>query len=140
MSAPGLCAMDSKIHFFTRDISQKYVQSETLTQLPIHVHPPKTLNLIPHTLLRVNRPLYGISEVGLHWYLTYHNHHRKMLSLSPSIHDPCFSFTSNTMHVCQRKSSIMHGFTSLQTDELPAPEIMCLWIRNRKRNDLIASL
>lgn len=112
-----ICAMDNNLTLFTRDISQAYVQSETRTQRPIFVRPPSQLNIPRGTVLRVERPLYGIPEAGLHWFRTYHNHHKKKLALRPSIHDPCFLYTPNGMSVDSKSPKIPRGFTCLQTDD-----------------------
>lgn len=71
----ALCAMDSALVFFTHDVSQAYVQSETSTQRPTYVRPPETLKLPYNKLLSVDRSLYGIFEADLHSYQTYHNLH-----------------------------------------------------------------
>lgn len=40
-------------------------------------------------VLKVVRPLYGISESGLNWYLTDFDHHVKELGMEVSKDDPC---------------------------------------------------
>lgn len=112
-----LCAIESSLTFFTRDVSQAYVQAETSTQRAIFVRPPSTLNLPSDTVLRVNRPLYGIPEAGLHWFQTYHKHHRERLCLTPSIHDPCFLYTNFGMSSDNKRQPKISGFTCLQTDD-----------------------
>lgn len=58
--------MESDLSFFTRDISQAYVQSETKTQRSFFVRPLPFLNEPQSILLRVERPFYSIPEAGLH--------------------------------------------------------------------------
>lgn len=58
--------MNEEISSLPRHVSQAYVQSETTTRQPIFVRPPTVLNLSINTLLQVKRPLYGLSEAGLH--------------------------------------------------------------------------
>lgn len=40
-------------------------------------------------VLKVVKPLYGIPESGLHWYLTYLDHHLTRLGMQRSMVDPC---------------------------------------------------
>lgn len=63
----SLCAIDNRFTFITRDVSQAYVQLETMTRHKFYVRAPNVLNLPSDTLLRVERPLYAIPEAGLHW-------------------------------------------------------------------------
>jgi hypothetical protein len=39
--------------------------------------------------MRVVKPLYGIAEAGVHWWNTYHKHHREKLHMQTSTFDPC---------------------------------------------------
>ena len=38
----------------------------------IYIKAPVKINLLPNTILRVNKPLYGIPEVGNYWFGTYY--------------------------------------------------------------------
>ena len=38
----------------------------------------------------VLKPLYGITEVGTHWWVTYNKYHKKKLLITISIFNPCF--------------------------------------------------
>lgn len=58
--------MDNSLFFFTRDISQAYLQSETSVQRPIFVRRPSPVTLPEGGILQVDRPLNGIPEAGLH--------------------------------------------------------------------------
>lgn len=44
----------------------------------------------PESVLMVFKPLYGIPESGLHWYLTYFHHHEYTLGIIRTIFYPCF--------------------------------------------------
>lgn len=113
-----LCAMDDQLQFFTRDVSQAYVQAETSTQRQIFVRPPASLNFPSETLLQVQKPLYGIPEAGLHWFRTYHNHHKFQLYLQPAAHDQCFLYTKRGMaSLSLADQSTARGYTCLQTDD-----------------------
>jgi hypothetical protein len=43
----------------------------------------------------VLKPLYGIAEAGIHWWVTYSKHHRKKLSMDPSTYDPCLLISTD---------------------------------------------
>ncbi|KAK1916420.1 hypothetical protein P3342_004239 [Pyrenophora teres f. teres] len=70
-----------------RDITQAYPQAQTNLQRTILAHLPSELvSKYPEgTLLHVIKPLYGIAEAGVHWWTTYHSHHREELDMSTSI-------------------------------------------------------
>lgn len=112
-----IAAMDEDLDLFLRDIIQAYVQSKNTTKRPIFVRPPSSLNISQGILLRINLPLYGIPEAGVHWFHTYHNHHIKKLRLTPAKHDLCFLFTKNGMSPDHSSPKISRGFTCLQTDD-----------------------
>lgn len=83
-----LSAINTTLNFFTRDDLQAYVQSDTPTQRRIYFRPPKDLKLPAEMLLRVDLPLYGILEAGLHWLRTYHDHQKKTFFPIPATHEP----------------------------------------------------
>lgn len=87
------------------------------THQPIYVQPPALLNMSSEILLQVEKPFYDIPEAGLHWYCTYHSHHREKLSLVPTIQDSCFLFTSAATSNSPSDTSLPRGLTCLQTDD-----------------------
>lgn len=101
---------------FLRDISQAYTQAETRGQRPIYIRPPAVLNISPSYILRVDRPLYGLPEAGMHWFVTYHKHHKTKLGMVASFHDPCPLFTPGCLAI-PVSSSVPRGITCLQTDD-----------------------
>jgi len=40
------------------------------------------------------KPLYGITEVGTHWWATYSKHHKEKLLITTFIFNPCFLITT----------------------------------------------
>ncbi|KAI0996562.1 hypothetical protein K3495_g11622 [Podosphaera aphanis] len=91
-----------------RDVSQAYVQFTTVLKRNIFVRPPKESNLSEDSILRVVRPLYGMSQAGNHWFSTYHKHHTENLQMANSPFDPCLLHTS--LHS-------LFGVVGLQTDD-----------------------
>lgn len=94
---------------YTRDISQAYIQSSTELERSVYLRPPLEMNLDKNHLLLAKRPLYGIPESGLHWFLTYHKHHTKGLQMKNTTVDKCLLYTNH--------SSALHGITALQVDD-----------------------
>lgn len=67
------------------------------------------MGLPPYTVLHVFKPLYGIPEAGLHWYLTYLSHHIYTLGMTKSRYDP---------YLLMKHRNIKHiGMTELQVDD-----------------------
>lgn len=60
-------------------------------------------------MLRVVKPLCGIAEAGVHWFVTYQNHHKDKLEMANSTFDPCL--------LISRSDSTTVGLTAKQTDD-----------------------
>lgn len=69
---------------YTRDITQAYVQSRSTLKRDVEILAPAEIHLPSGQVLKVVKPLYGISESGLHWYLTYLEHHLDVLKMHSS--------------------------------------------------------
>src|SRR5216117_1140232 len=93
-----------------RDISQAYIQSDSTLEREFLVHLPKELkeSYQEGTLLRIMKPLYGIAEAVLHWYVTYQKHHRDELLMQDAAHDPCLLVTNEDQDF---------GVAGIQTDD-----------------------
>lgn len=106
----------------TRDITQAYTQSVTSLERDVYIRPPVELNLPKEKVLKVVKPLYGIPESGLHWYLTYMEHHTDRLGMSRSRADPCLLFRHDfdrlsAMVILQVDDSLIAGSQIFLTDE-----------------------
>lgn len=66
---------------FTRDLKQAYVQSETALERNLYLKPPKKIVFGQYAVLKVMHPLHGIPYSGLHWSLTYLDHHTGSLNM-----------------------------------------------------------
>ena len=92
----GLCIMTLKRKrngkAFTRDIKQAYTQSEFQLERVIYLWPVQEMNFPEGKILRAVKPLYGIPESGLHWFLTYQKHHIEYLGMTQSTVDRCMFF------------------------------------------------
>lgn len=81
---------------YTRDISQAYIQSETTLNRSVYVNAPAEMELPSDKLLLVKKPLYGIPESGLHWFMTYHRHHTDHLKMKQTCGDSCVLYKRQT--------------------------------------------
>ena len=106
--APSLCALG--IHFWLRDITQAYVQAKTHLNRTILAYIPKELEskFPPQTIMHLVKPLYGIPEAGLHWWVTYFKHHTNKLLMETSTYDPCLLITNSKEYF---------GVVGMQTDD-----------------------
>lgn len=57
-------------------------------------------------ILRVVKPLYGVSDAGNHWFATYQRHLIDKLGMEQSTYDPCLLYKSDPL-----------GIVGLQTDD-----------------------
>lgn len=94
---------------FTRDVTQAYVQSKSELERKVYVKAPQELVLEPGTILQVVKPLYGIPESGLHWYLTYLDYHINVLGMTRSKSDPCL--------LIKKEGGNLIGVVILQVDD-----------------------
>jgi hypothetical protein len=49
-------------------------------------------------ILKVVRPLYGISKVGNYWFKIYYNYYIKELNISQSTYNPCLFHLNNPIN------------------------------------------
>jgi hypothetical protein len=69
---------------YVRDIKQAYTQATTKLVREVYLRAPKEMELGDDEILLCVKPLYGIPEAGLHWFLTYVGHHVKELGMTQS--------------------------------------------------------
>lgn len=103
---------------YVRDITQAFIQSSTKLRRPIFLRPPKELNLPPNQVLRVLRPLYGVPESPLHWFVSYTNHHRLCLNMLPLSFDQCMFHTkAKIISYDNENTGAPKGLVCLQVDD-----------------------
>jgi hypothetical protein len=76
----------------SRDLDQAYTQSETPVNRKVLCEVPGELGLDDSWVLVLVRPLYGLEEAGLYWFLTYFQYHKEDLGLSQTSLDQCFLY------------------------------------------------
>ena len=119
---------------YVRDISQAYVQSQKNLERHVYLKPPKEMELAPEEILLARKPLYGIPESGLHWFLTYQGHHTDKLEMQACQSDPCVSYRtkpeerdpSKAVTVLQVDDAFGHGNERfLAEDEEHSKRFLC---------------
>lgn len=81
----------SGFRLWTQDISQAYLQSARSLMRDFYIKPSKEWNLESDQLLKLLKPLYGLSESGDYWHETFFRHLREDLQTRPSTGDlSCF--------------------------------------------------
>lgn len=88
----SIAASMKTLHAYTRDVIQAYVQARKRLERRVYIRVTPELGLPEGTVLEVVKPLYGIPDSGLHWYLTYLSHHIDKLEMTRSKSDPCVLF------------------------------------------------
>ncbi|EED22562.1 conserved hypothetical protein [Talaromyces stipitatus ATCC 10500] len=106
---PTLLSMDMVVEI--RDITQAYTQAKTKLQRIIVANLPKEMRgKYPlDSLLLVEGALYGIPEAGVHWFGTYHEHHKVKMDMETSTYDPCLLVT--------KPGAESFGLVGMQTDD-----------------------
>ena len=72
---------------FTRDIKEAYTQANSELERIIYLKLVAEMKLEEGIILVAAKPLYGIQEAGLHWYLTYLAHHVKFFGMKQATVD-----------------------------------------------------
>lgn len=80
-----------------RDITQAYTQSKTKYNRTIIWYLPAEVNKRnpENTILLIVKPLYGLAEVGNHWFAIYLDHHKEKLGIKMWSYDACLLITKN---------------------------------------------
>lgn len=72
-------------------------------------HTAERNGFTPDTVLKVVRPLYGIPESGLNWYLTYLYHHVGWIPMNRTKMDPLL--------LVRKTGEVVEGIIYLQVDD-----------------------
>jgi hypothetical protein len=112
--AVASAAMTPQHTAYIRDISQAYIQSTSNLTRPVYLEAPAEMGLSGDELLLARKPLYGVPESSLHWFLTHHGHHTEKLGMSASKADNCLLYHRVTDETGKEKTD---GITILQVDD-----------------------
>jgi Reverse transcriptase (RNA-dependent DNA polymerase) len=69
---------------WSEDATQAFVQSADNLMRDVYIHPPAEFNLSPNIILKLLKPLYGLSDAGDYWSRTMTHHHKAELGMTPS--------------------------------------------------------
>lgn len=94
---------------YMRDVSMAYTQSETNLERRVFLRAPKEMGLGEDEVLLCLKPLYGVPESGLHWFVTYAGHHVDRLGMQQSRAERCLFY--------RREGDGGISVTSLQVDD-----------------------
>ena len=117
-------ALPNGLKIWIRDVTQAYIQSDSNVDRDIFIRAPKELELPPGKILKALRPLYSLPEAALHWWKTYHGHHKDKLEMIDTAYDPCLLHTPGALAYVKRRSNDANkdieqakGVVCLQTDD-----------------------
>lgn len=105
----AIAACFPELDAYLRDITQAYVQALSELERMIYLKPLAEMNLEDDDIILCVKPLYGIPESGLHWFVPYHGHHVISLQMNSTKVDPCLLFSRNDDQI--------EGMTILQVDD-----------------------
>ena len=77
---------------WSQDISQAYHQSASKLIRDVYLKPGKDFEISGNRLLKLLRPLYGLSDSGDYWNTTFSKHIKEDLKMTPTIEDYSFFF------------------------------------------------
>ena len=73
------------LRMWAQDVNQAYLQSDQKLQREIFVVPPPELQLPEDKLLKLELPLYGVSDAGDYWHETFRRHVQYDLDMVPTV-------------------------------------------------------
>ena len=129
--ALSIAASLPNMKVYTRDVTQAYIQSRSRLEREVYIRAPKEMELKDGYVLRVIKPLYGIPESGLHWYLTYLAHHLDSLGMKRTRVDPCVLIKGGNnsidgLIILQVDDSLGFGSDEfLDNEEINSKDIRC---------------
>lgn len=70
-------------------MTQAYSQAPKPLERPVYIKAPVEMGLPEDVVFQAVKPLYGIPERGLHWYMTYLQYHIDKLGMEKTKAYPC---------------------------------------------------
>lgn len=88
----SLAAYIENLIWYRPDLTHAYPKSSTSLEQKMYNHTPSETWFISEKVLKVAKPLYGITKSGRFWNLTYTEHHVVKLGMSISCADLCLLY------------------------------------------------
>lgn len=105
--AIATCTPDTTL--FCRVVAQAYLKSSKNLTRDVYIRDPRELGLPPNTVIKFLKPLYGIPEAVLHWYLRNIDHHIPRLGMRRTTVDPYM--------LVRKNADGINGLVILQVDD-----------------------
>lgn len=84
---------------------------------PVYLRAHAGIELLEDTILLVVKPIYGIPESGLHWYITYLEYHIECLGMMNTTAGPCLLVKSTDGHTTGLVAPQLDGSLSVVTEQ-----------------------
>lgn len=82
---------------YVRDITQAYTQSLSYLDHSVFLESLSEMEILRDSVLQAIKPLYGIPEAALHWFITYQDHHANLLGMRSCTAENCSLFRYNKL-------------------------------------------
>lgn len=80
---------------YLRDIIQAYLQQDSSLDRNVYMRVPAEMVIDDYEIMLLRKPLLGISESGLQWFVRYHGHHIETNKMNATRIDPCLLYPLN---------------------------------------------
>lgn len=105
----SLCASFT-VSIATSDVKKAFVMSRTRLCRKVYLRAPPEFQLPKGQLLRLVKPLYGITDTPMHCLKTCADYHRNEVKILPGASDPCCWY--------QNHNGELQGSLALQGDHI----------------------
>eukprot|EP00172_Hildenbrandia_rubra_P000344 Plantae.Rhodophyta-Hildenbrandia_rubra.ctg11618.p1 GENE.Plantae.Rhodophyta-Hildenbrandia_rubra.ctg11618~~Plantae.Rhodophyta-Hildenbrandia_rubra.ctg11618.p1 ORF type:complete len:534 (+),score=91.74 Plantae.Rhodophyta-Hildenbrandia_rubra.ctg11618:92-1603(+) len=76
-------------YIWTRDATQAYMQSDENLLRDVCLRPPSTMKIPEGKMLKIVKPMHGLTEAGACWWLSSKDYHLNDLEMKQTALDPC---------------------------------------------------
>ena len=97
------------IKLYLRNVIQAYVQFNTRLNRDFYIKAPyelaSMLRVENGSIIKIMKPLYGVLEVGNHWFAIYHKHHFNVLAMKKSTYDSCLLYNHESFGIVEMQTN-----------------------------------
>nr|AHF58602.1 polyprotein [Chondrus crispus] len=124
-------AASEKFKIWSHDITQAYLQSEFPLKREVYLRPPPELKLAKDRVLKLIKPLYGLSESGDYWGSTSSRHHTLDLGMRQTCGDLSLYY--------RRKGGKLIGLSGVRVDDTLQCGDQHFWEETKRTMDMFKS-